>query len=95
MKIEFSEYELLKKGFEKVCEGSEIYFQYVFKPEDYFNSNFLATESIPEEEYILDLGNKLNYVVISPYAYEGQPHRGLTPVLGEEDLDIIIKRGEF
>lgn len=39
----FTERELTEKGFNKVVEGGFVNFEYVFNPEDYLNSKFLAT----------------------------------------------------
>lgn len=84
MKISFSKQELTDKGFNIVKDGDEVYMEYVFEPNNYWHSKFLATPSTTKEEYLV---GKLR--VINPYNEEGDPF------LSENRLNYIIKQGKF
>lgn len=85
----FTEQELTEKGFNKVVEGGFVNFEYVFNPEDYLNSKFLATDDISKEEYDLyeELGTKGWRVINSVNPDNGEAY------LTEEEIDDLIKNG--
>lgn len=81
----FTEQELTEKGFIKVVEGGYVNFEYVFNPEDYLNSKFLATQ---DETELHDNFNVLKWQVINSV----NPDNG-EAYLTEEEIDDLIKNG--
>jgi hypothetical protein len=73
----FTVEELINLGFEKV-EDSPTYLQYILNKNDYFSSNFIASEDV----WNLESGMELR---VSASGDENW--------LGEEELLAIIKRG--
>lgn len=81
MKINFSEQELIQKGFIEQEDGGSRYFIYLLDPEDFINSKFLAST---------DEGEVEGYQIISPYNTGDE-----SEILTEDQINDIITRGQF
>mgnify|MGYP001788437536 CR=1 FL=1 len=87
LKYLFKEAELTLLGFFVVTDGDYTYLEYVFDKLDYFNSKFLATNSIKSIDWVLYSNQK--WAVVNPNNNEGEEY------LTFEQLEEIIKNGEF
>lgn len=86
----FTEQELTEKGFVKVVEGGFVNFEYVFNPEDYLNSKFIATQD--EDEYEISLDTMLHRNRYWRVINSVNPDNG-EAYLTEEEIDDLIKNG--
>lgn len=89
LQIEHTKEQLLSLGFKEVWDGEEeFYLEYVIDENNYFDSKFLATESITTEEY-KQADDFFKYKVISPYNVEGEDY------LRMGQIREIIMKGDF
>lgn len=89
LQIAHTREQLLSLGFTEVFDGDEEYYlEKVLDEQNYFDSKFLATESITIEEY-KQADDFFKYKVISPYNVEGEDY------LRMEQIREIIMKGDF
>jgi len=89
---EFTEQQLTDLGFNKVDEGEiETYYEFIFSPEDYFNSQCLLTNSVHSIDKVikdmLDVGTV--FKVANPINEEGKEW------LTKDDVEHYIAQGGF
>jgi len=87
LKYKFKAKELEAKGFQLQTDDTEIYFQFLDNPEDWFGSKFIATQSIDAATWLSDYDNSIEFTVINPVGEEvGEPF------FFEEDIDEYIRQ---
>lgn len=87
LKYKFKAKELEEKGFQLTTDDSEIYFQFLDNPEDWFGSKFIATQSVDAVDWLSDFKNDIDFTVIKPTGEEiGEPY------MTEQEIDEYIKQ---
>lgn len=89
---EFTEQQLTDLGFNKVDEAEiETYYEYIFSPEDYFNSQCLLTNSVHSIDKVIKdmLSVETTFKVANPINEDGEEW------LNEAQIKHYIAQGGF